>query len=261
MPWQYIHGLEIYYEVSGSGPPVMLIHGLGSSLQDWENQIPILSKKFQVITVDLRGHGKSGRHTGPFTITQFAEDTAALLGKIGAEPVNLVGISMGGMVAFQLSLDCPDLVEKLVVVNTLPEVNLSSLRARWEIGQRYFLTRLLGMRLTGRILSRRVFPDFGHEELRNKFAFRWAQNDPDVYMATVRGILGWSVQERLGSIQCPTLVVAGENDFIPLEAKKSFMRQIPESMMKVMPGSGHASPADRPEEFNRIVLDFLGAEM
>jgi pimeloyl-ACP methyl ester carboxylesterase len=259
MPWKSVHGLEIYYEIAGSGPPVLLIHGLGSSHQDWEHQVPDLAEKFQVIALDLRGHGKSERHIGPYTISQFAADTGTLMEKLGVAPVHVVGISMGGMVAFQLSLDCPDLVEKLVVVNALPEVSLSSFRAQWEIGQRYFLTRFLGMRFTGRILSKRVFPGPEQAALRDNFAIRWAQNDPHVYMSSVRGILDWSVRERLGSLKCPTLVVAGDMDFIPLEAKQYFMRQIPESSMKVIAGSGHASPVDSPEEFNRIVLDFLDA--
>jgi 3-oxoadipate enol-lactonase len=257
MPWHSIHGVDLYYEITGNGSPVVLIHGLGSSLLDWENQVPSISAQYQVIAFDLRGYGRSARHTGPYTINQFTKDTAGLIKSLGPAPVHVVGLSLGGMVALQLSLDYPELVNKLVIVNSLPEVKLSSFRARWEIGLRFLLTRLFGMRITGLVLSRRVFPNPQQRDLRKKFAARWAGNDPQVYMSSVRGLLGWSVQERLSSIPCPTLVVAGEKDFLPLAEKEHFTKNIPEAEMAVITGSGHASPVDHPEEFNRIVLEFL----
>ncbi|RLC97640.1 MAG: alpha/beta hydrolase, partial [Chloroflexi bacterium] len=122
MPNMNLGDIEIYYEMMGQGDPLLLIHGLGSSSQDWEMQLPELSSHFQVISIDLRGHGRSGKPPGPYSVSLLAEDTARLISELGLESVHILGISLGGMVAFQLTLDHPELVRSLVIVNSVPEL-------------------------------------------------------------------------------------------------------------------------------------------
>ncbi|MFX5610710.1 alpha/beta hydrolase, partial [Acinetobacter baumannii] len=98
--------------------PVLLLHGLGSSARDWEYQLPALLGRYRLLVPDLRGHGRSGKPRGGYSMAGFAEDCAALLDRLGCGPVHLVGISMGGMIGFQLACDRPDLLRSLTIVNS-----------------------------------------------------------------------------------------------------------------------------------------------
>src|SRR5579862_3087511 len=112
--------IKLHHEIVGKGPSLVFIHGLGSSTRDWEFQIPEFAKSYQVITFDLRGHGQSDKPDVPYTIPMFAADTAGLLSSLGVERAHLVGISLGGAVAFQFALDYPDLLRTLTIVNSAP---------------------------------------------------------------------------------------------------------------------------------------------
>src|SRR5947207_2466572 len=117
MPTIQANGVDLYYEVHGSGEPVLLIHGLGSSTRDWAPQVPALSQRFQVIAFDVRGHGRSAKPKQRYSVKLFAADTAALIRTLDIAPAHVIGISMGGMIAFQLAVEAPQLVRSLVIVN------------------------------------------------------------------------------------------------------------------------------------------------
>jgi len=120
--------IELYYDITGKGQPILLIHGLGSGARDWEMQVPLLSQYFQVVTVDVRGHGQSDKPPGPYSIPLFAADTIELIRSLDIAPVHVIGISMGGMIAFQVAVDAPEMVKSLVIVNSGPEFVLRSPR-------------------------------------------------------------------------------------------------------------------------------------
>lgn len=103
MPYLTVDGAQLYYEDAGSGPPLLFVHGLGSSTRDWFAQVPHFADRYRVLRLDLRGHGRSERTRGPYRIAQFARDVAVTLRKLDAVPAHVVGLSMGGMVTLQLS--------------------------------------------------------------------------------------------------------------------------------------------------------------
>src|SRR5689334_6959438 len=105
----HLGDIDTAYELNGAGAPVVLVHGLGSSGRDWEAQIAALAPRYRVLTYDVRGHGSTSKPRGPYTIPQFANDLAALMDALDHKPAHVVGISMGGMIAFQLAVDRPDL--------------------------------------------------------------------------------------------------------------------------------------------------------
>src|SRR5690606_32037401 len=154
----------------------LLVHGLGSSIQDWEYQIPHLLLQHRVIAIDLRGHGRSARPRGRYSIAGFAADVAALIEHLRLPPVHLVGISMGGMVGFQLGVDRPELLRSLCIVNSAPEVKARSAADWWMLAKRWSLSRLLSMRVIGEGLGRILFPHPEQAELRAKVEQRWLQN-------------------------------------------------------------------------------------
>ncbi|MCA9958095.1 MAG: alpha/beta fold hydrolase, partial [Anaerolineales bacterium] len=110
MPYQQVGDIQLYYEIHGTGEPVLLLHGLGSSVEDWELQLPLFSQKYQVVVVDVRGHGRSGKPSGPYSVPQFAADITAFIEQLGLAPLHMLGLSMGGMIAFQTAVDRPDLL-------------------------------------------------------------------------------------------------------------------------------------------------------
>lgn len=260
MPKIKIRDINLYYEVAGQGPPILFIHGLGSSTRDWELQVPVFAQNYQVVTYDVRGHGRSDKPPGPYSVPLFADDTAALIRTLDIAPTHVVGISMGGMIAFQLAVSAPDLVRSLVIVNTGPELVPRTTRERLEILQRLFLVRLMGMRKMGQVLSQRLLPKPEHEELRRVFVERWAENDKRAYLDAMRGLVGWSVVDDLHTIHCPTLLVAADQDYTPVSVKEACVAKMPNARLSVVADSRHATPVEHPDEFNEIVLGFLAEQ-
>jgi pimeloyl-ACP methyl ester carboxylesterase len=260
MPTLHLKDINLTYEVVGEGEPLLFIHGLGSSHGDWEAQVGFFADRYQVIVFDVRGHGESSKPAGPYSVGLFAADTVSMLNALGIGPVHAVGISMGGMIALQLALDHPEMVRSLVVVNCGAEFVVRSLKERMQVWQRFIIVRLLGMRKMGGVLSERLFPKPEQEGLRAVFVERWARNDPRAYQEAMRAIVGWSVVDRLGDIGCPTLVIASDEDYTPVEGKKAVVDQIPGAELVVIEDARHAVTAERPEQFNAVLDGFLSKQ-
>jgi pimeloyl-ACP methyl ester carboxylesterase len=260
MPVLPLRDINLYYEIAGQGDPVVFIHGLGSSARDWEYQVPFFAPRYRVVVFDVRGHGRSDKPTGPYSVPLFAQDAAALIRALEAAPAHVVGISMGGMIALQLAVDEPALVRSLVVVNSGPELVVRTFRERLMILQRFLIVRLLRMRKMGEVLSQRLFPRPDQAPLRQMFVERWAENDPRAYREAMRALVGWSVADRLGDIRCPTLVIASDQDYTPVSAKEAYVARMPNARLVVIPDAHHAVTVERPEEFNQALLDFLAQQ-
>lgn len=256
MPKRQCNGIELYYETSGEGQPVLFIHGLGSSTRDWEYQTPFFSKQYQVVTFDLRGHGQTEKPPGPYAMSQFASDAAALIQSLNLPPVHVVGLSLGGMVAFQMAVDHPQLVRSLVIVNSGPELVIRTLKDRWRVFMRFLIVRLLGMRKMGEVLSKRLFPKADQTELAHTFIERWAENDRRAYTDAMRAIVGWSVAQHLPNLHIPTLVLSGDQDYTPVTHKEVYVAQMPQAELVVIPDSRHVTPVDQPELFNQAIISF-----
>lgn len=257
MPKIQSNEIDLYYETAGKGQALLFIHGLGSSRRDWELQQNEFCKSFQVITFDLRGHGQSDKPTSPYTMPQFAADTAGLLRALKVASAHVVGLSLGGSVAFQLAVDYPELVKTLVIVNSAPEFVIRTFKDRIRVWQRFAIVRLLGMRKMGEVLSKRLFPKPEQEPLRAVFVERWAENDPRAYQSAMRALVGWSVTDRLASIRCPVLIVAADQDYTPVAVKQEYAKRIAGAELAIIPDAHHATPVEQPERFNTVLSDFL----
>ena len=256
----HLNGIDMYYENAGQGEPLLLIHGLGSSARNWEGQVRYFAKKYRVVTYDLRGHGRSSKPPGPYSMRTFAEDTAALLAALEAAPAHVVGISMGGMIAFELAVCYPDLLKSLVIVNSVPDMRVTSPREYLEMWPRFLILKALGVRRMGMALGKRLFPKTEQEEQRRIFAERWAQNDKRAYETALRAVLGWSVEAHLGEIRCPVLVIAADKDYWPLDVKQAYVKKMPDARLAVIADARHAVAAEKPDEFNRILDEFLASQ-
>lgn len=257
MPTVRIDGIDLAYSVAGGGEPVLFLHGLGSCSEDWALQVPSFAERYRVLTADMRGHGRSAKPPGPYSVPMMAADVRGLLDALGVESTHVVGLSMGGMIAFQLAVDYPARVRRLVIVNSGPALVPRTMGERLVVAQRLALARFFGPARSGRFLSRRLFPKPEQEFFRQQLIERWSENDPRAYLAAMRALVGWSVLDRVGQLRCPTLVISGDRDYLPLDAKREYTARIPGARLVVIEDSGHATPIDQSERFNAIVLEFL----
>lgn len=257
MAWFDHEGCSLHYEEYGHGTPLILIHGLGSSSQDWELQVPALARHYRLIVVDVRGHGRSDKPRERYSIEGFTYDLVALIEHLDLPPAHVVGLSMGGMIAFQLAVDEPGRVKSLCIVNSAPQVKVRSAQEYGWWVKRWTLARVLSLATIGKALGDRLFPKPAQADLRRKMAERWAKNDKRAYLASFDAIVGWGVQERLSRVSCPTLVISADRDYTPVALKETYVKLLPDARLVVIDDSRHATPLDQPERFNHTLLDFL----
>ena len=257
MPIAEVNGIELFYTDEGVGDPVVLIHGLGSSSDDWQLQIPVLTPRFRVVAVDLRGHGQSNKPAGPYTMAVFADDVAQLIEALGVVPCHVVGLSLGAMTALELSATRPDLVKSAVIVNAGPDFIPRTLKDKALVWQRLALVRLVGPGKVARIVADRTLPGEEHVELRSRVVESLGNNDKQSYLSSMKAIVGWSIRDRLSRISAPTLVVASEFDYRSIESKQPIIDEAQTARMVVVAGARHLLPVEKPDEFNEILVNFL----
>lgn len=251
--------VELVAEEVGEGDPVVLLHGLGSRGADWELQREVLARSYRVVIPDLRGHGASPMPPGEWTMREFADDVAALLRRRATGPAHLVGLSLGGMVAFQLLADHPELVRSAVIINSGPAFPGRSLLGRFMIFSRLLTLRLKGLAALGASIAGRLFPKPEQEELRRRFQEGIVRNDPTAYARTLRAIQHFDASAALRHIRVPVLGISGDRDYTPVAAKEAWVRQIPGAQLEVIRDSGHATPMDQPDALHAVLLPFLAA--
>jgi pimeloyl-ACP methyl ester carboxylesterase len=257
MPRAHVNGIGIYYETAGEGQPLLFLHGLGSSAQDWAPQVSVFQNGYRCITMDVRGHGQSDKPPGPYSVRQFAADAAGLLQALGIPSAHLIGLSMGGMIAFQMAVDMPGCVRSMVIINSEPEVPMRTLQEKMAVWQRLMLFRLFSMKKIGETIGARLFPDDNQAALRAAFVARWATNDKRAYLDATRALAGWSVRDRIASIAVPTLVIAADQDYTPVAAKEAYVRQMPDARLVVAENARHAVNFAQPEKVNPTIGAFL----
>ncbi len=252
-----VNGIELRYLSSGAGETIIFLHGLGSCVEDWDFQVDYFSQFFHVVAVDMRGHGLSAKPRGKYTIEQMANDIAELMQKLDLKSAHCIGLSLGAMVLLQLALDRPELIKSMVIVNATPKVDRSTFRKKRLIAIRFFIVRVLGLNVAGKILAKKLFPHPEQIQRRKKFLKYWLRNRKHAYLSVARAIINWDISDELHKINIATLVVSGEFDYTSVEVKKKYMRCIKNARLEVVKNSGHATPADQPEYFNKIVKKFI----
>ena len=171
------------YAVEGSGPPAVLIHGVGARLDNWDGAAAVLARSFSVVRYDLRGHGKSSRVPGPYSLDMFADDVVALIDHLGIAHAHVAGHSLGGMIAITLACRHPQRVDRLAV--------LSAAAGRTEEERRQVAARiaLIASAIPGdhfrNSLSRWFTDEFraANPDLMEQYAARNRENDPACYAA------------------------------------------------------------------------------
>ncbi|MCP4419457.1 MAG: alpha/beta fold hydrolase [Chloroflexi bacterium] len=257
MPIVNLETISFYYEEHGAGEPLLFLHGLGADGRSWEYQRDVFAQQYRVILADVRGHGRSAKPPGPYSVPQFTADIFGLLDHLGIGRLHLVGLSMGGMIGFQMAVEQPERLKSLTVVNSGPELVASNWKERWQIFQRRLVLNISSMEKIGTFIGERLFPEPHQAEYKAMFIEQMQGNDPVAYKAATNALIGWSVRQRLRQIQCPVLVVSGDMDYTPVAKKEEYMREMPTATLHIVHNSRHGTPVDQPEAFNTAVLQFL----
>jgi 3-oxoadipate enol-lactonase len=250
-------GVSLYYEDRGVGEVLLFIHGLGSSTLDWEDQLRYFEKSYRVVALDIRGHGRSDKPIEHYSIPLFASDVWALIDHLNIKRVTLIGLSMGGMISFQMATDKPERIERLVVINSAPEFLNNSLTVKQFIRQRKFVIRWFGFRYFCKLMSERLFPEPAQAELKRQFLERWLKNEKKPYKLAFNALINWGVTSKLNRINSPILVLGAEMDYTSEDFKLQYTRKLTHAEYKRIKGSRHMSTLDQPEQVNELIESFL----
>jgi pimeloyl-ACP methyl ester carboxylesterase len=242
------------------GDPVVLIHGLGSCAEDWGLQVPALIKRHDVYALDLPGHGASLPLQGWPRIGDYAAEVADWMADEKLKGAHLVGLSLGGLVAMQLGLDQPPLVRSLTIVNAFSRMRFE-LRSGLHSAGRLLLLLFGRMEWLGAWVASALFPEDGQGALREQAARRIAANPRRSYLQAVAAVARFNLDRRVHELDCPVLIVSGEQDrIVPMRLKRALAESIPEARFETIPTSGHVTPVDSSDRFNRLLLDFFYAK-
>lgn len=254
-----IHYLD--FNPDGS-PVVVLLHGLGADATSWGFQIPALCEVgMRPIALDLPGFGQTLPGPGRWTIDRAAADTASLCSALVKGPVVVAGISLGGAVALQLALDHPELVEKLVLINTFACLRPRRFEEMGYLLGRFVVTNLRGKQYQAETVARRLFPLPEQADLRQELINRILKADERVYRDAMISVGMFNVRKRLKKINAPTLVISAENDnTVPLAAQAELVKGIPGARQVMIANAGHAVIADQPAAFNQALIAFIRGE-
>jgi len=260
MPHVDANGASIYWEERGHGEPLLLIMGLGVTLEGWSRLGPALAERYRTILFDNRGTGRSAVPPGPYAIETMAADAAAVLDAAGVDRAHVFGISMGGMIAQELALRSPSRVRSLILGCTAPggrDAVPASREVIAALAARQTMTREQAMWAMAPYIYDASTPRARIEE---DFARRLsAPVSADGYFAQLAGIRAWSgTLPRLPAIAVPTLVVHGETDqLVPPENGRIIARAIPDARLVTIPHASHIFTTDQFDAARDAVLAFL----
>ena len=242
-------GVKIYYEVHGSGPPLILTHGYSSTSAMWNGQIEALSKQHQLILWDMRGHGQSDYPGDPAAYSEAltVADIAALLDEVGAARAIVGGLSLGGYMSLAFYRAHPERVSALLIIDTGPGFKKDEAREVWNERARATADR---------------FDREGLDVLKSASRERStvSHRDASGLARAARGMLTQrdaKVIEVLPEIKVPSLVVVGADDTPFLAASDYMAAKIPGARKAVIPAAGHAVNIDQPQAFIEAVMPFL----
>jgi pimeloyl-ACP methyl ester carboxylesterase len=241
MSYASVNGLQLYYEVHGSGRPLVLLHGgLMTIGLNFGPMLKPLAASRQVIAVELQGHGHTADTARPMTIEALAGDVIALLDQLGVAEADLYGFSLGGLVAFEIALSAPARVGKLIAVSA--DAHRPPGRESAPLGDDRMPTPADFQEM--RDAYEAVAPDPAHFE---EFAAKNA--------AMVHTFPGWTSELR--SLQVPAMLIFGDRDFSPLPDVVEMFELLPDAELAVLPGATHIGVVRRAGEVLALITPFL----
>lgn len=227
MPRIKLNGFNINYRIKGNGHPLVFIHGGRLELSSWRDQVTYFSRRYRVVTYDIRGHGKSDSPPEGYGMGDCVDDLHELLHYLAMERAYLAGLSMGGYIALSFTLTYPDMVDALILTGTNSGPVIESLRKKVE----------------GKLAEAASNPSDSADRLLKAHLANIARPD---------------ITSRLSEIRKPTLIIVGDRDTsTPRYISEVMSKRIVDSRMVALAGCGHRCNEERPNLFNSLVDDFL----
>ena len=261
MPFIKNQGARIYWDERSVGEPILLIMGLGYPSDMWWRTRPVLDSKYRTIAFDNRGVGRSDVPPGPYPMAQMASDAVAVLDAAGVERAHVFGISMGGMIAQELTLQYPQRVRSLVLGCTAAG-GPAAVRAEPEVNQ-VLMNRGSMAPEEAAVAALAYIYDLHtpRERIDEDLAVRrpWFPR-PEAYVAQLQGILAWESSSRLPQIATPTLVIHGETDrLVPPGNGEVIASRIPGAKLVKVPHASHIFTTDQGPLSHAAIMEFLDA--
>jgi pimeloyl-ACP methyl ester carboxylesterase len=250
---------ELACRVEGSGPAILLLHGVGGSHTIWNEVIPGLAKEFLVLAPDLRGHGRSPAPPGSqFTFAEMMGDVLRVLDERGVVAAHVVGVSGGALLALRLTLERPDRVRSLTMISgaAYTDSHTKAVAQRWaetyasEGPDRFALRLLKDLYYPDWVEANLDFADEVRAQVRHQDygpAVKWA-----ISMAS------FDERNRIATVQRPTLIIQGMNDAVVDPSHARILRQsIPGAQIRILADTGHLAPVERPKEIVEAIRTFV----
>lgn len=265
MPKVKINEINIYYEIQGQGPPLILIAGLGCASWLWFKQIPEFSKMFKIIVFDNRGVGQTDKPDIPYSIKLFAEDTIGLLSALDIQQAHVLGISMGGLIAQQMALEFPSIINKLILCATthggphalpIPQKIIDSMVENSRLAPELVYRKNMALTFTAN------FPESHKEDFDYIINQLLINRQPAyAYQRQLMTFWNFNVEHRLNQIHCTTLIMSGDQDqIIPVKNSQLLHNKIPGSKLEIIENAGHLFNVEKAAAFNQKVMDFLSSK-
>lgn len=236
-----INDINMYYEIHGKGEPLLLLHGGTAFIDSFYKQIPVLAKKFRVITPESRGHGRTNDSGKPLSYSLMTSDVLRLMDHLNIDSAYIVGWSDGGIIGLHLAINHPKRVRKLFLIGVNYHTNGLIEKLRKEIEEPSGKLYDPNLRIMYKLLS-------PHPE-------QW-----DVFIEKVKTM--WLMQPNftvndLCHIKAPTMILVGEHDDIKPDHSRQMHKAIPGAELIIVPGASHLVPIEKPNIVNNAILSFL----
>ncbi len=251
---------RIAVDHAGRGPLVLFMHGIGGNRTNWHDQLPTFAERFHAASWDARGYGASDDYEGPLDFADFARDVARVLDHFNARKAHLVGLSMGGLIAFDFCATNPERVATLTICDSMPGMSGLTAEARREfirIRQEPLLSgkepRDIAPSVAKTLVGKSAKPGSFERLVASMSALH-----KDSYLKTIEATTNYARTLRLEDIKVPTHIIVGDEDTLtPPALSQSMASRIPGAQLSVIKGAGHLSNIEQPEAFNAATLAFL----
>lgn len=262
MPKTNVRGLEMFYDVQGDGPPVVLIGGLSQDHQGWLFQVPALTAAgFESVAFDSRDAGQTSQSSAAYDIRQMADDTIGLMDAIGLPSAHVVGLSMGGMIAQEMAINHPSRISSLTLVCTFASLEptmAGALRA-WRDARPHCNDVDFTLMVSAWLFTHRFYQ--APEAVKGFLDIVAGNPFPQSAAGFQRqcdAILKHDTRDRLSQIKAPTHVVVGAEDVLtPVRHSRWLAERIPGATLTEVPGAAHVLNMENAEAFNGALIGFL----
>ena len=252
---------RIAYDLIGSGPPVLFLHGIGGNRTNWTEQLLACAPSFMAMAWDARGYGQSDDYDGDLNFADFADDVLRLLDHLNIAKIHLVGLSMGGRISQDLYFRYPERVATLTLCDSFPGTTPTMSPEKMD----EFINLRKGPLVAGKSLQEMAEPlaktlvsqNASAEHFQRLVASIEALHK-DSYIKTIEASTRYNRPVDIATIRVPVQLIYGADDRLTTpETGAEMQRQIPGARLAVIEGAGHLVNIERGAEFNDVLLDFL----